>query len=178
MNFLKKTKYLVMILFFLIFTLNSINSFATNELKMNVIQNVTKAANYVKQYGREKAVCRFNRKTGKNTNVNYIFAFVCNDNIENDGFFIANPLTPMYNFRKNNDIYIVRRMLTDTKKYPNGSWYNYCWLNPANNQYQIKHSYVIMLRSQKICIGSGYYSNISCQPLKYIEQNKQYKKHK
>ncbi len=120
---------------------------------------VNNMAGLVRKVGRIRAVCEINKyNRGTKKDEPYVFAFVCNDG-KNDSFVLANKnigivFTSLY--QHPNHI-LFRRML---KKRPNGIWVSYRVNNPDTGKVGAKHSYVVMLRKYKICIGSGYYTSL------------------
>lgn len=140
---------------------NNVNINTISDEKKDVEQLVIRAENLAKHETREQAAYEFSSKE-ISSHGHYVFALVCDDDAKNDGFFIANPATPNLNFQQRASSPIVQDVMTTGRQHPNGHWIQYCWPNPATGKNQIKHSYIVMLGSKKMCIGSGFYENTSC----------------
>jgi hypothetical protein len=125
--------------------------------RKDVVKLVRNAVARVKAVGRIKAACEFNKANKKTAKDGiYIFAYVCNDG-KNDSFVIANGnlnlvYTNVYSIRNHQ---LFRKAL---KKNPNGAWIDYSVRNPKTGKDQEKHSYIVELAEEKVCVGSGYYS--------------------
>ncbi|MCP4474624.1 MAG: hypothetical protein GY821_08700 [Gammaproteobacteria bacterium] len=118
---------------------------------------VHKAVAYVKKHGKMAAICEFNKLHGHfHHGSDYVFAFVCNNGASN-GIFIADPITPQYNFTQQTDNPLITGMVKAIEKQPDGIWYQYCWYDPKTNQFEKKESYIKMIPEEHLCVGSGYY---------------------
>jgi len=121
------------------------------EYKARTLRRVAWAEKKVKELGRIKAICLFN-KFDETADVNdYIFAYVCNDG-KNDHFVLANKVKKFVftNFYDNPNHVIMRAAY---RKNPNGAWVEYP--NPIKKGKK-KHVYVKMLPKYKLCIASGF----------------------
>ncbi len=118
---------------------------------------VNKAIAYVKKHGKMAAICEFNKLHGRfHHGSDYVFAFVCNQG-ESNGIFVADPITPQYNFIKQTDNPLTNGIVEAIEKQPSGIWYQYCWYDPKTNQFEKKESYIKMIPEEHLCVGSGYY---------------------
>ena len=126
---------------------------------------VKKAAALVKRRGRVAASCAFNNPKGHfQRGYRYIFAVTCG-NPEDDGFIVADPATPQYNYtNRTNKTPIVDEIVKDSYGIlqHSGKWYEYCWINPATHEYHVKRTYVEMIPGERLCVGSGYYLRETC----------------
>lgn len=160
------------IVLLLTITAISITVFSKNQKRITRADRQTEsfveqAARVVSKKGRVAAACEFNNVKGPfQRSFHYVFAVTCgNTNKDDDGFIIADPATPEYNYtnRKNKSL-IIKKIIQDSHQilHSSGKWYEYCWMDPVTHKAELKRSYVIMVPKENLCIGSGYYLQKPC----------------
>lgn len=126
---------------------------------------VKQAAVLVGSQGRVAAACAFNDPKGHfQRGFQYIFAVTCG-NPQDDGFIVADPATPQYNYTNRKNISpLIDKIVQDSYGVlqHSGKWYEYCWINPVTHEYHVKRSYVRMIPNERLCVGSGYYLRKTC----------------
>jgi hypothetical protein len=130
---------------------------ASEHQQQKVVDFVNRAITYINDYGRYRAIIAFNNPLGEfRGNDQYIFAFICGAGAL-DGFALANnpALQDEQTFVDLSKNPIVKDIIKTTTAA--GGWHIYQFNDPVDNKVHTKHSYVVQLMEQKLCVGSGYY---------------------
>ena len=119
---------------------------------------VKKAAAYLKENGKEKALAEFNKPTGQFVDRDlYIFAYSANG----DGTSLANGANPalvgknLIDLRDADGKAIVKSFIEVGNSKPGSGWVDYKWPNPLTRAVEPKATYIE--KSGDLLLGSGVY---------------------
>jgi len=122
---------------------------ATTIDQSKVIAIVKKAENYIKKYGKEKAIIEFRKNSSDIFMADY------------DGVFFVSPLHPelighsQLNYKDNSGAFVVQEEINKAKA--GGGWLKGRWReNPQTGKYQCRKIYILPV-TENYFIGSWYH---------------------
>lgn len=151
----KMKKFITMLVVGLFMVVGVGQVFAAQASKSEAQALVEKAALFIKQNGKDKAIAEFNNPKGAFVDRDlYIFAY---DFKGVNKALVSSPGKIGQNLLEMKDAdgkFLIKDLIDVANQ--GGGWYTYKWANPSTNQIQNKASYVIKI-DDNLWIGSGVY---------------------